>query len=77
MKDDHVAVLLEDINGKIDRMAEGVGSLKETAMETNRRLKKVEQDTELIPAIKAAVTDQSAQLKDHEIRVTKLEHRIA
>ena len=39
----------------------------------DERLEEVAAQTELIPAVKAAVTDQNQQLADHEQRIATLE----
>jgi DNA anti-recombination protein RmuC len=84
MKDDHVAVLLEDLHGKFDAVAEAVSgvaldiqSLKSDVHSIDARLDHVEQN---ISATMAAVTDQSLQLNrqdavldDHEGRLSTLE----
>jgi hypothetical protein len=53
MKDDHVAVLLEDMNGKFDAMTEIVVSIREE-MKTMARQEDL---IEIKEDIKAAVTD--------------------
>ena len=64
--DNHVEVLLEDINDKLNSLAEGVGSIRGTVQSLDQRLEKVEASTDLLPAIRAAVTDQSHHLRDFE-----------
>ena len=78
--DNHVKVLLEDISDKLTSLAESMGSVRETVQSLNQRLEKVGTSTELLPAIKAAVTDQSHHLrelehvaKDHDRRIGSLE----
>jgi len=73
-------ILLEDISDKLASLAEGMGSVRETVYRLDQRLEKVETSTELLPAIKAAVTDQSHHLgdlehaaKDHDRRIDSLE----
>jgi hypothetical protein len=80
MKDDHVAVLLEDIQDKLIRLADGQNGLSDKLGRMDTRLHRVEDHTERIPAIEAAITDLSkearndeVQLKDHETRITLLE----
>lgn len=68
-----MAVLLEDIQGKLKGVAEVVSGISKKADETNQRLEKVEENTNLVPAIQAAVTEQSVQLNDHETRITELQ----
>ena len=73
MNDNHVAILLEDIQGKL------VG-LAEAASITHNRLDKLEANSDKILEIvedlypvKVEVTDQSDELADHEMRLQKLE----
>ena len=73
MKKDHLEFLLEDIQSKMEGVAEDVGGLHIKADLLDQRLAKVEKDTRLIPAVKLAVTDQTHQLNDHQKRLTKLE----
>lgn len=73
MKDNHFGVLLEDIQSKLEGIAEDVTGLHSKIDQVNTRLIKVEESANLIAAIKAAVTDQTHQLTDHEVRVAKLE----
>ncbi len=70
---DHTAVILEDINGKFDQLIEVVA-----AMQTNlNKIPKIETElTEVredVKVIKSVVTDHSSRIKDHELRLTKLE----
>ena len=76
MKDDHQQVLMEDLSSKLDRVLEATKALsvvpaRLTAIEA--RLDTIEGQTQLIPVIKAAVTDQTRQLTDHEVRIMALE----
>jgi len=66
---DNLEVILEDMNGKFDRMLEIV-SLTREEMATKAELEEVKSD---VKVIKAAVIDQNAQLNDHERRITHLE----
>lgn len=72
MKDDHVAVLLEDISSQMKRMAEVLSTLatKEQLQRVEDRVENIETD---VKTIKAVVTSESAQLHDHEVRITTLE----
>ena len=75
--DNHVEVLLGEISDRLTSLAEGMGSVRETVQSLDQRLEKVEASTELLPAIKAAVTDQSHHLRDvaedHDRRIGSLE----
>jgi ABC-type transporter Mla subunit MlaD len=73
MKDDHVAILLEDINGKLDGLADVIKGVSEKVDSIDQRLEHVETNTEHLPAVEAAVTDQSHQLNELEQRITSLE----
>lgn len=66
---DNLEVILEDMNGKFNRMLEIV-SLTREEMATKAELEEVKSD---VKVIKAAVIDQNAQLNDHERRITHLE----
>jgi prefoldin subunit 5 len=81
MKKDHLEVLIDDVNDKLERLTEGMSLLQSD----NREIKKTVADLPEIKAdiktIKAAVTDQSRKLRqhehvigDHENRLSGLEH---
>lgn len=74
MKDDYTGILLEDIQSKLQAVAEDVSSLHGKIDTANERLDKVEQNTELIPIIKIVITDQTHQLNGHESRISTLEN---
>ena len=69
--------VLEDIQHKLKQIAEGVSGLTVKVDGVDKRVSKVEQQTELIPSIKAAVTDQTKQLNDHDARIADLEKTTA
>jgi outer membrane murein-binding lipoprotein Lpp len=78
MKDDHVGVLLDDINSKFDAVVEVVGSvagdvqtLKSTVEVLKDDMYEFESD---VKAIKAAVIDQTHELTDYEHRIVSLEN---
>ena len=76
MKDKHLGVLLEDIQHKLGQVLEATDALSAVPgqlLVIEARLEQVEGQTALIPVIKAAVTDQSRELKDHASRLTELE----
>lgn len=61
----YIAVLLEQIDGKFDVLAEEITDIRRT-MATKQDMHQVKTD---IRTIKAVVTDQSKQLFDHEARL--------
>lgn len=80
MQDEHKEVLQEEISGKLDLVLEATNSLSAVP----KRLKSIEDRLERIEgdlselkgntkATKAAVTDQTKQVKDHELRISQLE----
>lgn len=72
--DNYIGVLLEDIQDKLKGLAEAVAGLITKVNSIDKRLGKVEEDTSrMLPILKAAVKDQTKQLDDHEVRITKLE----
>lgn len=84
MKDTYVAALLEDMNSKIDVIAEGVVGLDEKVTILTERVDKIEEVVADIPVIKAAVLDISKEMKNHderignlELRTTRLERKVA
>ena len=71
--DHYEGALLEEIRDDVRRLAEAVGGLSELPERVrvmDERLMGVEDD---VKAIKAAVTDMNADLRDHEHRITHLE----
>ena len=84
MKDNYVAALLEDMNSKIDVIAEGVVGLDEKVTVLTERVDKIEEVVADIPVIKAVVQDiskkqnyDSKRIDDLELRTTRLERKIA
>ena len=71
--DNYIGVLLEDIQDKLTGIAEAVSDLNNKADKTDERLEKIEENTNLIPPVQAAIKDQTQQLSDHETRITELE----
>jgi peptidoglycan hydrolase CwlO-like protein len=71
--DNYIGMLLEDIQSKLQGVAEGVSDLNKKADRTDKRLDKIEENTNIIPAQQAAIKGQTAQLNDHEQRITALE----
>jgi outer membrane murein-binding lipoprotein Lpp len=70
MKDNHVAIILERMEGKFDAFAEAMSGIPADVEQLKNDVAIVKDD---VQAIKAAVKDQSGQLSDHEERVTSLE----
>jgi len=73
MKDNHLTVLLEDINGKAHLVVEAVS-------DSNRRLNAMQPIADLVPqlsrelgAVKLIATDHRLQLSNHEQRLGMLE----
>jgi hypothetical protein len=66
--------LLEDILDRVKGIAEGQLSLWDKVDAIDKRLINVEENTSLIPVIRAAVTDQMRDLNSHNRRITILEH---
>lgn len=73
MSDEYMAVLFEDMNGKLDALLEG-----QSTMATSRQLQAVDDRLRNVEAdvkvIKAVVTDQSRVLNNHENRLVRLEN---
>lgn len=73
MKDDYVAVLLEDMNSKFDAVIESVSGLATDVKELKQLIPDVTELKSDVKVIKAAVTDQTTKLNDHETRITVIE----
>ena len=75
MTNDHnyVGILLEDIQSKLQGVAEAVSDLNTKVDRTDVRLGKIEDNTNIIPAQKEAIKEQTIQLNDHEQRISRLE----
>lgn len=72
----HQEALLEDINDKLDHLAEGMSVLSDGIQEVRRVVADVPEIKDDIKAIKAAVTDQSRQLSKVEHQVADHDNRI-
>ena len=81
MKDYHVAVLLEDLNSKFDAVTELVTGVAKDVSVVKTDLAEAKTDLgevkDTVRTIKAAVTDQTHELKDHDKRLRHLEHKAA
>ncbi|MGH7866364.1 MAG: hypothetical protein ACREP9_01760 [Candidatus Dormibacteraceae bacterium] len=73
MKKDHLEVLLEDIDDKMQRLAEGVSLIQDDMRVVKKDVSEIPEMKDDIKAIKAAVTDHSGELRDHKVRITALE----
>ena len=77
MKDSYVAALLEDMNSKIDAIAEGVIGANEQIRQLKEQVQAIEQDTRIIPLIKVASSEDAKRIDNVELRVTRLERKTA
>ncbi|PIR86101.1 hypothetical protein COU14_00725 [Candidatus Kaiserbacteria bacterium CG10_big_fil_rev_8_21_14_0_10_44_10] len=66
----HQGVISEDIQHHIQRLAEAMADVPAKVTSIDERLANMESDMKVV---KAAVTDQSGVLHDHETRITQLE----
>lgn len=73
MKDDYAGGLLEDIRDSVQKIAENVAGLNDKTTVIDKRLERVEQTTNRIPIIEAAVTSQTKQLNELGERVLAVE----
>jgi|GEM_PF-5200445 len=73
MRDDHVAVLLEDIQGTVQKLAESVSALHEDNLKIHEQLDTITDIVTEVPVTKAVVIDNSDRIDGHERRITKLE----
>jgi uncharacterized protein YoxC len=69
---DYTNVLLEDMNSKFDRLIEVVGQMKDE-IQTFAKQSDLEEVKADVKVIKAAVTDLSSHVDNHEVRITNLE----
>ncbi len=65
-------VILEDIDSKLDRIVEVTGQLQDE-MKAKADKEDIARLERQIDMIKEVVKDQSHELNDHELRITKLE----
>ncbi len=71
--DNYGGILLEDIQSKLKGVAEAVADLNKKAVKADQRLYKIEENTNLIPAVQAAIKAQTKQLNTQDLRITELE----
>ena len=73
MKDNHVAIILEDMNRKFDivfEMASNIGQMMQDIQVLKRDVAEIQKENAVF---KAALKDTSHQVYDHEVRITRLE----
>ena len=75
MKDDHIDVLLEEVRDQNRAVLEAVGQIQQQLNELLPVKSDVAQLTSDMKIVKAAVTDQSLELRDHGSRLTRLEEQ--
>ncbi len=68
-------IFMEHIDDQFERQAEAMSSMQGQMTDIGARLEHVEELTEQIPAIRAAIVDISGELSNHETRITKLEKK--
>ena len=71
MSDNYTDILLEDINDKFERIVEAVGQLHDKVNQKSNQsdIDEIKADLKIV---KAAVTDMSRQVNEHEERLHKL-----
>lgn len=72
MKENEFGVILEDINGKMDRMAEVISTLA-TKEQVQRISDRLDDTIDQLKVIKLVVKNHSGQLEGHEQRINVLE----
>ena len=77
MAKDYTDILLEDMNGKFDLLLELMTPLKQMQSDIKVTKEDVAELKTDVRIIKAAVTDSSHQVRDHNKRITKLEAKLA
>jgi hypothetical protein len=73
MKDNSIGVLLEEIRDQNKVVLEAVGDMQEQLKDLAPLKADVAELKSDMKVVKAAVTDQSRQVHDHEQRITRLE----
>ncbi len=71
--DNYTAVLLEDIQSQIQRLAEATGAFTDLPRQVTKLTEDMTEVKSDIKVIKSVVTDQSHHLHNHERRITALE----
>lgn len=75
--DHHTGVLIEDVYDKLQGIAEAVSGLADKVDTMDKRLVRVEENTDLIPPLTEAVRAQSLDFDNHEQRLKQLEQLAA
>ena len=70
---DYTGILLEDMNSKMSIVLELVTSIDGKVTGLKSDVEEIKPNVELIPTIRAAVTDLPTQVNDHETRISQLE----
>jgi len=73
MHDNQVAVLLEDIQGKLQSLTESVSILARDMTEVKATIHVIPEMIDDMRAIKLVIRDYEGQLQDHKQRINKLE----
>jgi hypothetical protein len=73
MHDNHTDVLLEDINSKLERLAEAMGAFRDDVTSLKGTAAPIPTIQRDVQTIKAVVTDQSKAVKALDHRVSALE----
>lgn len=73
MSDDRVAVLLEDIQGKLTSLADSVSVLAQDMHDVKQTIAPIPQMAGDIAVMNKVLTNHSRQLNDHETRLQALE----
>ena len=69
----HQGVISEDIQHQVQRLAEAMAEVPATVQKLSADVDELKTDMKVV---KAAVTDQSGVLHDHESRITQLESAV-
>lgn len=73
MNDNSVGVLLEDVQDKLQRLAESISNVHHDIQYLKTTTAKIPELADDVRVIKAAVTDQSRQYNEIDRRVANLE----
>lgn len=77
MKDNDFGVLLEDIDDKLQRAAEGIATIHADIRQLKTTTSAIPEIQTNVRTIKSVVTDQSRELKDQSDQLNTLEHRLS
>jgi prefoldin subunit 5 len=73
MKKDHLQILVEDVNDKLKVLVEGISMLQDDMRQVKKSVTDIPEVKTDIKIIKAAVTDQSRTINNHDRRIGLLE----